>query len=187
MLKIIRQPIQFYFAFPNAYFINNIIWEILTLIYSSNKLIYFSLLRDYTWVAGNELVDTLAKDATQIEDFFSTFILFPTFCLKSLLKLNSISKWQLQWNIEDAGRFTYTVFSIVETNFQISYRFLILFLTNHERLQLQLYKIEEKTSPQYFYDLLSTSLIMCDSTHWLLLTILQYMARCLSTIGWPLS
>lgn len=78
----------------------------------------------------NILAHTLAKEADANEGFSSTFIPFPLFKITAKKRLTS--KWLLQWNITDVGRWTYSFLTIVPTNFYINNRFIILFHTNNE-------------------------------------------------------
>lgn len=101
IFNIIRQPIKSFWivecGFQRSYDGRN------SSLISQYQLIYFNWVRRHSGVAGNELANTLAKEAAQKHDFSSSFIPFPTSYLKTQLNQNSISKWQLQWNTADVG------------------------------------------------------------------------------------
>ena len=120
--------------------------SILILLKNLKKQVLFRWIRGHAGLRGNEHADALAKEAAQDPPLF-TFVPLPLSSLKLKLKTTLFQNWQLAWNNNTKGRFTYQFLPRVSSNFQIQDRELILFLTNHGPFQSYLFKINSSPSP----------------------------------------
>lgn len=100
----------------------------------------------------------MQKKTAQSKHFRSSYISFPISYLKDQVRQNTISKCQLHWNIEDAGRYTHNFLPYDSTNFRINNRLLMLLLTKHSPFQLYLYEIGKRTAPLCISNLITVSL-----------------------------
>ena len=109
---------------------------------------HISWIKAHVGIAGNELADYLAKQATLIDfDGILTGIPMP----KSYIKANTIRHilklWQSQWNTSSKGRFTYPFLPAVsQFHFYDNY-YLNLFLTNRGPFPSFLFYIGKLDSP----------------------------------------
>ena len=125
---------------------------------NSPKLIHFRWIRGHSGQHGNELADSLAKEAATNPSLPFSFVPLPTSSLKYTLKTSLLQNWQELWNLSEKGRYTFNFLPKINKNFQITNRSLILFLTNHGPFQTYLFKINRSPSPLCICGELSESL-----------------------------
>ena len=61
---------------------------------NSLKIIVFTWVRGHSGVQGNEMADTLAREAAQDDQTFPTSVPFPHSYIKLLLKRDLYQQWQ---------------------------------------------------------------------------------------------
>jgi hypothetical protein len=64
-------------------------------------------------IQGNELADTLAKEATTDEDIIGCYRKVPKSVVTSELGSKSVEKWQMEWDQTTQGKITKEYFPIV--------------------------------------------------------------------------
>lgn len=141
--------------FDNTHYI---ILEILEQIQKSEKHFYFTWVRGHLGVEGNETADALAKSAVSDDNLSTTFLPLPLSSLKLKLRTQLINNWQIRWLSSDTGQYTKQFLENVDLNYQITNRYLHIFLTNHGPFQEHLYNINKRDSPLCICGSPSTSL-----------------------------
>lgn len=137
---------------------DHLVVEIQHLLHETTKSYYFSWVRGHTGIVGNENADTLAKLATTEDNPQTLFLPLPPSHLKFKLKHQLLTLWQQRWDMSTVGTYTKQFLPHVSTNFFISNRAIILFLTNHGPFQEHLFKINRSGSPDCVCGQLSSSL-----------------------------
>lgn len=125
---------------------------------NTHKIFNFQWVRGHSGVEGNETADILAKSAVSDDSLQITFLPLPLSTLKHKLKLDMLQLWQDRWTISDTGHYTKQFLPKVKTNYQITNRYLHIFLTNHGPFQQHLYDINKRDSPLCICGSPSTSL-----------------------------
>lgn len=120
--------------------------DIISMLQAKSHDIKFTWIRGHTGESGNELADTLAKQATSSSQNF-IFIPKPLSSLKYKLRNLLLLRWQSRWVGTDKGRYTYNFFPKISTKRLISNRYLVMFLSNHGPFQSYLFKIDKSNSP----------------------------------------
>jgi P2-related tail formation protein len=72
--------------------------------------IHFCWVKIYVGVLGNELADTLAKDAATNLNIAECYNKVPKSVVKRELEDRSVDKWQKDWNRSTKGKITKTIF-----------------------------------------------------------------------------
>lgn len=113
---------------------NSIVINIILLLQSTHKNIFFKWVKGHSGIEGNEKADLLAKEAAEnIESsqVIKQFLPYPASYLKHQLKISSLNQWQLDWDYGITGRYTYNLLPKVSTDFLIHHRNIYIFATDH--------------------------------------------------------
>jgi hypothetical protein len=115
--------------------------------------IQFCWVKAHVGIQGNELADTLAKDAATKADITECYNKIPKSVVKSELDVISVEKWQREWDQTTKGQITKEYFPAVAERLSIKINIthnLTTMVTGHGNIKSYLYRfkiIETSTCP----------------------------------------
>jgi hypothetical protein len=112
--------------------------------------IRFSWVRAHVAIQGNELADTLAKEATTDQDIPICYDKIPKSVFKGELERISVEKWQKTWNETTKGSINKAFFPRVEERLSMKLytnQALTTILTGHGNIKAYLYRFNIIDSP----------------------------------------
>lgn len=105
----------------------------------SDLCVHLSWVRAHTGVLGNELADSLAKEAARESNRLHS-LLKPASFLKKTLKRQTLELWQERWSVSTKGRRTFDFFSSPSTTRLEGNPLISWFLTGHGPFQSYLFR-----------------------------------------------
>lgn len=110
-----------------------------------SKSFTFSWVKAHVQIPGNELADSLAKEAIHLSEIKN--IPFPQTYIKMKLKTQILDSWQLDWTNATTGRHTFKIFNTVDFDLKFHNKVLTYFATNQGSFPSYLHKIAKLDTP----------------------------------------
>ena len=111
---------------------------------------HFCWVKAHVGILGNELTDTLAKDAAPNLDITECYNKVPKSVVKRELGDRSVDKWQRDWNRSTKGKITKDYFPIVAERLKMkittTHNFTII-VTGHGNIKAYLYRFKILETP----------------------------------------
>lgn len=127
---------------------NSIVLDILRLAFlNPDKFFVLIWVKAHVGIEGNERADRLAKQPLIEQYPIDNYnIPLPLSFLKSELKNELLSKWQLNWDYSDTGRYTYQFIPKISLQPTTFHKVITYFITGHGSFPSFLYKINKSNS-----------------------------------------
>ena len=106
--------------------------------------IHFCCVKAHVGILGNEIADTLAKDAATNLDIAECYNRVPKSVMKRELEYRSVDKWQRDWNRSTKGTITKSYFLIVaeKMKMNITTTHNLTMVTGHGKIKAYLYRFK---------------------------------------------
>lgn len=145
-VKIFSDSQSVLMATQNLYPRSDCVGAFLRNLANSSLEVSCSWVRGHSGDPGNELADTLAKDALMLEDVFEHP--YPQAELKAILKRVMLQEWTTRWEYSHKGRGTFEIFDTVSLKNRVNNKILAYFVTGHGSFPTFLFKIGKMSNPR---------------------------------------
>jgi hypothetical protein len=117
---------------------------------TTNWTIQFCWVKVHVGIQGNELTDTLAKDAATNADLIESYMKVPKSVVMSELSEISVETWQREWDLTTKGAITKEYFSVVADRLNMNINItpnLTTIVTGHGNISSYLHRFKIIDTP----------------------------------------